>query len=154
MKNIIVYDIDGTISDGAHRQHLLPREEDMNCDKAWLKFNKACIDDDPIEDICDLYRELYCSQSDYEMILLTGRGEGAREETIAWCDKHHIWYHQLIMRPEGDCRRGYEFKKEVLESIGPEKIWMSFEDLDRNVEMMRELGITTVQVATDEGQYG
>lgn len=152
MKNVVVFDIDGTISDGKHRVHLLPRGEDMHDDSAWEVFNCACDGDAPIVEYITLLKLLY--DQNFTTVLLTGRGETARPQTLQWLKEHDVPFDELIMRPEGDCRRGFEFKKEELEKIGTENIWLSFDDLDRNCQMMRELGIQTCQVTEDHGQYG
>ena len=66
MKDIVIFDLDGTLSDGRHRLHLLPKK-DMHLPRSWDEFNKAAIDDTPIKDNTELLDSL---DSLYEIIIL------------------------------------------------------------------------------------
>ena len=43
MKRIVVFDLDGTLSNGEHRLHLLPKEEDRNNDAAWAELKGSAF---------------------------------------------------------------------------------------------------------------
>lgn len=40
MKDIVIFDLDGTLADGTHRLHLLPKDN-YNETWAWKPFNMA-----------------------------------------------------------------------------------------------------------------
>lgn len=43
-KPIVVCDLDGTLSDGTHRLHLLPTEN-LHLTESWREFNRAAAGD-------------------------------------------------------------------------------------------------------------
>ncbi len=48
MKDIVIFDLDGTLADGTHRLHFC-RKDNYNETWAWKPFNMACKDDAPIK---------------------------------------------------------------------------------------------------------
>lgn len=140
----VIFDLDGTLSNGEHRLHLLPSEEDRGSTEAWVAFNKACSGDSPILSTIRVARSLI---KDYRLVILTGRGAQAEQETRAWLKLHKVPYHELIMRAADDHRKDIEFKEEVLRKIGLENIECAFDDLEHVVKHIRSLGITAYQVA-------
>lgn len=143
MKNVIIWDLDGTLSDGTHRIHLLPTKDYGNT-KSWEAFNLASGDDTPFQDNIDLMNSLrYCG---FDIVILTGRSDIAREITEKWLDDHGCHYDALIMRPFDDHRRDIDFKREELEAIGIDNILCAFDDAEHVVKFMRSLGITCHQV--------
>lgn len=48
-KNICIFDLDGTLSNGNHRLHLLPKK-DLHLTESWTAFNMAAGGDAPITD--------------------------------------------------------------------------------------------------------
>ncbi len=141
----IVFDLDGTLSCGKHRRHLLPTEETRHLCEAWDAFNLAAYGDAPITDNTTLLCTLYANN---KIIILTGRSAIAREITEDWLDKHEIPYDVLLMRPEGDHRKDIDFKTEQLGYIRAEygPILCCFDDLEHVVKHIRSLGITCHQV--------
>lgn len=144
MKDTIVFDLDGTLSDGRHRLHLLPRKEDVGKTDAWIPFNMAAGTDAPIRDNIQLLREL--SEAGYRTIILTGRGDCALDVTLLWLEEHDIPYDYLIMRPQEDCRKDVDFKEEKLREIGLDRILCIFDDLEHVCRHARSLGLTAHQV--------
>lgn len=140
MKDTYIFDLDGTLSDGRHRLHLLPAKEDAHKTHAWDAFNLAAGDDTPILDNIRLMNELY--QFGKKIIILTGRSDVAKSITEKWLWEHGCNYNQLIMRPATDHRRDIEFKEDVLTQIGLHKIVACFDDLEHVAKHIRKLGIT------------
>lgn len=139
MKHIVVFDLDGTLSNGKHRLHLLPKEEDRDKDAAWAAFSLAAIDDTIIVDNVELLRTLAIH---YDIIILTGRGAISQDITIKWLRENYIPYDRLIMRPIGDCRQDIEFKEAMLRQIGLGEILCCFDDLKHVANHIRSLGVT------------
>ena len=139
MKHIVVFDLDGTLSDGRHRLPLLPAIEDRSRDSAWINFSLAAIDDTPITDNISLLRMLSIH---YDIIILTGRGAVSRDITIKWLRENYVPYDRLIMRPIGDCRPDTEFKEAMLKQIGLGEILCCFDDLKHVANHIRSLGVT------------
>lgn len=139
MKHIVVFDLDGTLSDGSNRVHLIPKPEDRGIDKAWIECSLAAIDDAVIADNVQLLRTLAIC---YDIVILTGRGMVAQDITIKWLKENFIPYDRLIMRPIGDCRPDAEFKEAMLRDIGIGEILCCFDDLEHVANHIRSLGIT------------
>ncbi|QGH45102.1 polynucleotide 5' kinase/3' phosphatase [Ralstonia phage Reminis] len=140
MKDTYIFDLDGTLSDGRHRLHLLPAKEDAHKTQAWDAFNLAAGDDLPFLDNIRLMNELY--QFGKKIIILTGRSDVAKHITEKWLWEHGCNFNQLIMRPADDHRRDIEFKEEALKFIGLERIAACFDDLEHVAKHMRKLGLT------------
>lgn len=140
MKDTYIFDLDGTLSDGRHRLHLLPAKEDAHKTHAWDAFNLAAGDDTPILDNIRLMNELY--QFGKKIIILTGRSDVAKSITEKWLWEHGCNYNWLIMRPATDHRRDIEFKEDALTKIGLHKIVACFDDLEHVAKHMRKMGLT------------
>ena len=142
IKDIVVFDIDGTLTIVGDRvKHL--------AEKDWNTFYKRCDEDLPNIPIVDLCRKL---QEDYKIVFITGRKEFVRNETISWLREYGIWRdsHQLYMRGDKDHRHDTKVKPEVASEF-LHKIRMVFEDRSSMVDKWRELGVTCLQVA--EGNF-
>ena len=70
MRNIVVVDIDGTLSVVGERRKYIAGEP-----KDWARFYADKFDDDPIPEVCDLVREL---AKTYSILFCTSRSECAR----------------------------------------------------------------------------
>nr|DAD80228.1 MAG TPA: hypothetical protein [Caudovirales sp. ctTqA28] len=140
MKDTYVFDLDGTLSDGRHRLHLLPSKDTAHRTEAWDAFNLAADKDLPFIDNIRLMNELF--QFGKKIIILTGRCAVAKEVTEKWLWEHGCNYNQLIMRPVDDHRRDIEFKEEVLRDIGLDRIVACFDDLEHVAKHIRSLGVT------------
>lgn len=121
-KRTIIIDIDGTLTTELNRD----------------PFDYAkCENDNPrmatIELLQDLRRVTY-------IILLTGREDAFREQTIRWLMKHDVPFDYLFMRRTGDRRQDAIMKKECYKCNIEEvfDVWFVLEDRDQAVKMWRE----------------
>lgn len=144
----IIYcvDLDGTMYDNMHRAHLIP--EDRNCTASWAPFNNACVDDAPRRGVLLLVRSLMMSGHDVRF--LTARGAEAKAATMTRLKtdlERTDSYISLVMRPVGDRRPGWEYKKREVEK------WLTanrncevvmLEDDPEVVEALRQMDRVTV----------
>jgi len=150
MKDIVIVDIDGTISKVGERLKYLQSDP-----KDWDSFYNDCFEDEPIDQIISLVDTLYWAG--YNLVFCTGRRESCREKTINWMKKHFetevVNRNLLLMRPDKDHRHDTEVKPELLKKAGIELNEVAFVLEDRNsmVQKWRELGLTCLQVA--EGDF-
>jgi hypothetical protein len=138
----IIFDIDGTLANGAHRRHHLEQTP-----KDWDSYQAQAHLDSCHEPVAVLARSLPLLA--HRVILCTGRGEHERTVTEEWLRRYQIPYAALYMRTQGDYRPDDEIKAELLE-----KMWrdgfepeLVFEDRDRVVKMWRGKGLVCCQVA-------
>lgn len=138
-KDIVIWDLDGTLADGRHRLHLLPTKDHSNT-HSWDEFNLAAGGDSPIWDNIDLMQ--LTSSSITKNVILTGRSDVSRDITLAWLQQYGVPFDYLFMRPRDDHRRDVEFKEEALRSIGLDRILCCFDDLPHVAYHLRSLGLT------------
>lgn len=147
MANIIICDIDGTISKVDDRLKYL-----QSPNKDWDAFYAHCHEDKPIMTVLDLLCDL--QQIGYRIIFCTGRRESCRQMTEVWLAQHtdgRIVNPQILMRKDGDKRHDTLVKPELLvEALSEDElkqIAFILEDRDSMVAKWRELGYRCFQVA-------
>lgn len=138
---IVIVDIDGTISKVGDRIKYL--QED-NPD--WDSFYKACFDDEPIEEICNLVLNI---SNKYIIVYCTGRSESVRDKTMKWLKFYTMPSGLVLMRSNDDIRHDTEVKPELIKNAGIklENIAFVLEDRNSMVKKWREMGLKCLQVA-------
>lgn len=142
-RNICIFDLDGTLSNGNHRLHLLPKK-DLHLTESWSEFNGAAIGDSPIQSTIDVSNALY--RSGMTVIILTWRSDEVKTDTMIWLDRYGVKYDSLIMRRASDNRKDTVIKEEELRKIGLDRIVAAWDDSPNVIAHFRSLGITTYQV--------
>ncbi|MDP9953785.1 MULTISPECIES: nucleotidase [Streptomyces] len=107
---LAVFDLDGTLADTAHRQHLLegPRRD-------WAGFFAAAPDDPPL---AEGVRMVLASAEECRIVYLTGRPERCRRDTVRWLDRQGLPQGELLMRRNDDRRPARRTKLDVLKRLG------------------------------------
>lgn len=155
MKNVIIFDLDGTLALIDHRKHFVECDQDK---QDWDAFYEACDKDLPNLEIIKLFINLADNVKDehdddiYDVKIFTGRSESVRHKTLLWLEDHtlfgYTWLNKiLLMRPIADFAPDDVLKKKWAEEIGIDRIAMVFDDRAKVVKMWRELGLTCMQVA-------
>ncbi len=131
----VIIDIDGTLSNSEHREDLKGK---------WDEYFNAAYKDTLYEDSKQIAEML---DNSCEIILLTGRPERIREDTLKWLADNEIAYDTLIMRPEGDKRSGVETKKDLFERYieGKYDILFVVDDEAQNLKMFQDKGLNTLK---------
>jgi FMN phosphatase YigB (HAD superfamily) len=135
---IIVIDMDGTLCNSVHREHLAKAGQ-------WEEFHSLLSDDHPNPDVARL---LCALGKDCYIILLTGRNEKWRGQTISWL--HRFSLHQfvdvLIMRPDTNFEKDTDLKPRMLEdhltvmNADKGQVWFILDDRDKVGEAWRNAG--------------
>lgn len=83
-----------------------------------------------------------------EIILVTGRDESARENTLYWLDYYKVPFDQLIMRPKNDFRKDTVVKKEIYFNYIKDKfnVIAVYDDRKSVIKMFGELGLFVFNV--------
>jgi hypothetical protein len=150
---LMIFDLDSTLSDTRHRNHLSPF---VNSDSDWPKYAKACVDDPP------MLSNIYMMNTMWEhwgIYLLTGRDIAAHDETRWWLSRHGAKYDFLKMRDTTDIEGNGAYKvkhiKELLDS--GYKVHCLFDDWPATVEEVRKSGVNAVclnPMYVDEAMLG
>tara|TARA_R110000824_G_scaffold45358_12_gene131219 strand:+ start:1782 stop:2228 length:447 start_codon:yes stop_codon:yes gene_type:complete len=140
-KKVILFDIDGTLADIAHRRGHLDQDK-----PDWKSFNAEMGGDTPNAPIVTLYKSLWTLNA-YEVILVTGRNERSRILTEQWLVWNEIPFGQILMRPDNDFRADHIIKEEILNRLlaAGKIIEFVVDDRQQVVDMWRRNGITCLQ---------
>ena len=142
---IVVVDMDGTLCNTAHREHLAVA-------KQWDEFHALLSEDQPHEAVSKLMLT-FMNLPDGPMIVgLTGRNERYRLMTLRWLEKHGIGLDALLMRPDDDYTSDHDLKPHMLDQwlegdgLSHSDVWFILEDREKVVEVWRNLGHECWQV--------
>ncbi len=143
---IVLVDMDGTLADVRHRLHHIRQ---TGRKKDWKRFFAEMDADTPITDVVKWVRGL---SPEHRIMIVTGRPEKFRPNTIDWLKRFDITWNDIFMRRNGDHRPDYVVKKEILESLGEarERIVLVIDDRPSVCDMWRTEGLNCHQVAGDE----
>lgn len=142
VKRLWIFDIDGTLANNEQRIKFLKGET-----KDWRSFFADQQNDEPYEAVVELLRTL--SNCGDRCIIITGRDEEHREESLKWLDANYGYKLfpaiDLIMRPRGEREDDDTLKLKLLD------VWMKdnpgyrvmgvFEDRHRVIDAWRDAGI-------------
>ena len=142
-KEIVIFDIDGTLADVSERIHHVRKKP-----KNWPAFFEGMAQDKAIHSMVRLCNILY--SSGVKIILCSGRNEEHRAQTIEWLAGQGVNYHDLLLRRSNDRRSDTEVKRELLARLDKSKILFVVEDRSRVVEMWRSEGLVCLQCAPGE----
>ncbi len=135
LPNAIIVDIDGTLA------HMT--------DRSPYDYSKVSTDsvDIVIKDILIRYSHAY------NIIVVSGRKDECKIETLNWLDEYGIPFQEVHMRKTKDNRADYIVKKELYEEHikGKYNVLFVLDDRDQVVRMWREEGLKCLQVA--EGNF-
>jgi FMN phosphatase YigB (HAD superfamily) len=139
----IIFDLDGTLADNEHRQHLVRGDSHQ-----WDEFFSGIKDDIPNQPIKEMY-DVLRSSGRYACILVSGRPDTYREVTEKWLGQYGIGYDLLCMRKVDDRRPDYQIKKDILADLRSKgyEILLAVDDRTATVRMWRENGVMCLQCA-------
>jgi hypothetical protein len=140
----IVIDLDGTLNNCVHRQHLA-------AEGRWDEFHGLLLDDPIYPDVVWF---LSLIPKDFVVLALTGRNAAFWQDTWAWLDRHRLTssIDHVLMRPELNYVPDHILKPQLLEEhIGSKDMVLNevavvLEDRDKVVEAWRNYGLPCWQV--------
>ena len=143
-KKTVIFDLDGTLALIDKRRDVSTKD---NGKMDWGKFfDPDMIDlDDPNTPVIQMTKLL---SMDYRIWILSGRSDVTQQATIDWLAKYDVHYDHLVMRPQNHLYMpDNDLKQMWLDTIGVENVAMVFDDRQQVVDMWRDNGLTTFQVA-------
>ncbi len=140
----VLIDLDGTLA------NVNERRKDFIVKKDWDAFYSR-IEEDVLNVWCKEIIERF--KTEYKIIILTGRNEKYRSQTLSWLRINGISYDEIHFRGEKDFRQDDIVKKELYEKFIADKYEVLFVVDDRAsvVKMWRSIGLTCLQC--DEGNF-
>ncbi|MEE8382675.1 MAG: HAD family acid phosphatase [Thermodesulfobacteriota bacterium] len=147
MRECVIVDIDGTLSNPEHRLSLIENDR-----PDWDAFHDLCYLDEPYPDIIELVTEF---ANQYDIIICTDRNESNRRETNEWLNEHNVPCENMYMRTSGDDSTEIVLKEEMLDTVQSEySVRLVIEDSEKCVEMYRNAGhhLDVLQIHADEMQ--
>ena len=139
MSKIVLCDIDGTVANNDHRQHLLKEYKD------WDLFFSKLDQDEPIKKIIKTVNE-YAEQG-FVIYFLTGRPERYELKTRQWLEKFFKFQINLIMRKDGDMRDKLLIKHELFsDNFQPEEILVCIENDLKLCDLWESLDLAVINV--------
>lgn len=135
----VIFDIDGTLSDPAHRLHHVTGSQ-----RDWNAFFAAMGDDGLHAEVLELLLRL---EDHYPILLCSGRPDDYQEATEAWLDHYEVPRSAIYMRPAGDFRPDHEVKRQLLRGMRADGYdpWLVVDDRPSVVAMWRAEGLTCLQ---------
>lgn len=145
MTPLVIFDLDGTISNATHRQWMVQGPQ-----KDFRAFYAACDKDALQAPIAALARALRLAE--YELWLWSGRSDEVRQKTELWLHEYRLYslFSFIRMRREGDYTPDDKLKMswyDALPDSDRERLMMTIDDRDRMVRAWRDRGVTCLQVA-------
>lgn len=107
--NVLMVDIDGTLSDPTHRRHLLDGPT-----PAWNAFHRLGMADPIREAAVAQLRLLF---PDHMVLICSGRPAYVLSETFAWLENNDVPFDFLLLRPPLDQVTGLLHKLRVAEAL-------------------------------------
>jgi hypothetical protein len=149
--NIVIADLDGAIAQIDHRRHRLDAEPhpDMTSDERWRKFFAERVNDQPNWPV--IYTLQALQYAGYYIHTFSGRSDEVREETVDWLEAFNVPYDHLRMRVAGDFMPDEELKRQWIAEYNLAMILCVFDERNKVVDMLREIGLTCFQVAPGGG---
>lgn len=149
LKDLVIVDLDGTLSDPEHRRHLVEGPK-----KDWKQFLDLAIEDDAKPFTVSAVKAL--KAQGFEIQILSGRHRKYLNDSVEWLVDHGIPFDHIDFPREGKKSyiEDYVLKSEWLDSKGyiyEDRIACCIDDRDQVVNMWRDRGLVCWQVA--EGDF-
>ena len=147
MKNIIIFDLDGTLALIDKRRELARKPNgkidfDKLHDASLIKHDKPNW---PVIKIAQLFAE-----QEFKIVIFSGRSDKTATETVSWLSQNKVPFNKLVMRPykTKNFVPDEVLKKDMLDKhLDINDIFMVVDDRQKVVDMWRSLGLICLQVA-------
>ena len=147
-RNCFIFDLDGTICDVSHRRQYVATKP-----RNWDAWNRGLMNDVPHPAVKIVYQALR-QQYEYDMIVVSGRSDDYKEQTIKWLTDNEIFYDEIYMRKYKDHRDDAVVKGEIADEIlKTHRILGVFDDRQRVVNMWIQRGIWVFDCGQGKGDF-
>ncbi len=134
----VLVDLDGTLCDTRHRDHLLP---DL------YRHSLACVDDSPILANIQMINELAMR---HFIVLCSGRWDHALSATEIWLRRHDVEFDVILLRAQGDETSNASYKLSRVKEMEAQgyTFVLAIDDYHKVATALTEYGIPTVLVTS------
>jgi uncharacterized HAD superfamily protein len=147
-RNCFVFDLDGTICNVSHRRQYVATKP-----RNWDAWNKGLTNDVPVVAVQKVFQALRNDQ-EVDLIIVSGRSDDYKEQTIKWLTDNEIFYDEIYMRKYKDHRDDSVVKNEIADEIQKtHHILGVFDDRQRVVNMWVQRGIWVFDVGQGKGNF-
>jgi hypothetical protein len=142
-RKAILVDINGTLSDVSEVVHFIKGAE-----KDWIGFFNNMNKVKPNPMVQEFIKRFSPGNV---IVLVSGAPDTYQDQTIEWLKKHNIEYDDIFFRPTWDKRRGWQFKKSLLNNklSNLYSIQMALDDKQDACKMWIENGIPCWKLPSD-----
>lgn len=142
-RSVIIVDLDGTLADIGHRRRFVERRP-----KDWRSFFGG-MHLDPLNEWCRALM-VAMQEAGFRIDIVSGRPDSYEKVIREWLLRHHVPFHSLHLRREGDYRADDIVKKEILDRhFRKEEILFVVDDRESVVRMWRREGLICLQCNPD-----
>jgi FMN phosphatase YigB (HAD superfamily) len=166
LRSVVFVDLDSTLADTRHRQHMIEDARAAGREPDWEAYSLACAGDEPIPGTIQLVRML--TWEGYHIVILSGRSEAAMYRTNEWLYRNQVPFNELILRPKAVsyAMSPEEFKIAAIEAWidrnpdhddpagGPVRPTLIVEDWPPAADAMKERGWKVLLVNPDYDRSG
>jgi hypothetical protein len=130
---VILCDLDGTLCCVNHRRQYVATKA-----RNWDAWNKALVNDIPHLPVLEVIK---CISNSYPIIIVSGRSDDYKTQTVEWLRKYDVPYTELYMRKYKDNRDDTIVKSEICDIIEKNcEVFAVFDDRTKVVDMWRQRG--------------
>jgi acid phosphatase class B len=149
MKDLVIFDLDGTLANIDARRKLSTKDNGkMDWDKFFDPTNiDLDLPNDPVIQMAQLLKD-----SGKTIIIFSGRSKATKDATRNWLNRNNVPFDILKMRPTGhpwafmpDDKLKQTWLDDLIQDHN--RILCVFDDRDKVVKMWRDNGLTCFQVA-------
>lgn len=114
-QKVALFDLDSTMFDVQHREHLAPEGPNRGDVENWIAYSKACVADTVVEGVAQIARLLHDAGTLVHFV--SGRNEEAMEETVFILDLNGVPWDEIRLHKADDLRHNGEYKSEYINSL-------------------------------------
>ena len=150
-KNIVIFDLDGTLADITARKELATKSNgkldwDVFFDPSNIKLD---VPNEPVVKMAQMFAE-----NDFTIIIFSGRSDRTKYTTRIWLTNNRIPFQKLVMRDSKTKHYTPDdiLKKDMLDKYADiDDVFLVVDDRNKVVDMWRSLGLNVFQV--DDGNF-
>lgn len=142
MKDTIIFDLDGTLSNPDHRLHLI-RKDNPDFDTFYSECSKDLVNKWCLELI-----NILSKNSIYKILIVSSRRKCELGKTLEWLRANDVPIeprHVHLLRNKDNYTADTELKKRWVNKYGKDRILFAVDDREKVVNMWRKEGIICLQ---------